>query len=120
MALAGAIIVMSGLAVLSFVISQFPKAIAYLEKRQQRRKQLKEVPAPTSISGPPGGLPLDPQKLTDVYMPLAQQLGESFQLTELYRISSEHHLPHIHLSIRTLLETGLLLPKGEGIFAWKK
>ncbi len=128
MALAGALIVISGLALLSFIISQFPRLVGAMENAREKRKQRKleketgkvkmaetpEPPAPVCF------YPLDADMLTGLYEPLVKQLGESFELKDLYDICRENDLPHVHLSIRSLRECGKLSLCGDGVFSWKK
>ena len=55
-----------------------------------------------------------------LYKPLVEQLGPSFQLSELYAVSSKHGLPHPHLTIKSFREAGILVPQGGGVFSWKQ
>ncbi len=131
MALAGATIVMLGLAILSFVISQLHKVAALLDRweaaREQKRDPGSSAPAAVPEIQPatpgldlsdPGGIS-SPETLGH-YRSLTDKLGESFSLAALYRASREHDLPHPHLSIRSLREAGMLIPRGEGIFSWQR
>jgi hypothetical protein len=112
MAVTGAIIVMSGLAVLAFIISQLHKIIVLFEKRQE---------APPPFVQPAAGINIlnELDAAARMYKPLTAQLGESFHLTELYRVFEEEKLPHPHLTIRALRTAEYLVPLGEGIFRWK-
>ena len=51
--------------------------------------------------------------------PLAAELGESFELTSLYELAKSGELPHVHLSIRSLRESGIIVPAGDGRFVWR-
>jgi hypothetical protein len=123
MALAGALIVMSGLAVLSLVISQLHKILNLLEYRKRNHEQTQ--------NGSQTGQLRDNQKLVmlqrsaedimetaTLYKRLVEQLGPSFQLSELYEASNKHGLPHPHLTIKSLREAGILIPQGDGVFSW--
>jgi hypothetical protein len=113
MAAAGAIIVMCGLSVLAFIISQLHKIVGLFEERKK-----------TALPVEPPAAEFDP--LSDLaaaalrYQPLTEELGDSFPLAELYRIFEREDLPHPHLTITALREAEYLLPVGEGLFCWKK
>jgi hypothetical protein len=113
MAAAGAIIVMCGLSVLAFVISQLHKVVGLFEERKK---------GPLPVEPPPADIDI----LSDLtaaalrYQPLTDELGDSFPLAELYRIFETEDLPHPHLTITALREAEYLLPAGEGLFCWKK
>ncbi len=123
-ALTGAIIVMSGLTILSIVISFLPKLAAFFEADQKpsvslAQPPLKQVSQRPSLE-PPVTAPLQDLSATaDRYAGLTEPLGDSFQLIELYRLFDEKDLPHPHLTIKSFREAGLILPAGEGRFAWK-
>lgn len=116
MAITGICIVMSGLTVLSIIISLLPKAVSLMEKP----KPVKELPKPEAPKElePPDVSPLDIDRLSSRFEPLVRDLGESFQLQKLYEVCRENQYPHIHLSIRTLREAGILVPVGDGVFFW--
>jgi hypothetical protein len=54
-----------------------------------------------------------------IYQTISAELGPTFPLTPLYRLSERAQLPHPYLTIRSLREAGLLLPQGDGLFSWK-
>jgi len=119
MALVGAAIVFSGLIVLSFTIAQLHKVLILFDKKQGSLGSQPSVPAvPPEKSGSVDLLE-DMAALTVAYDALANELGESFQLAELYALALRDDLPHPHLSIRTLRETHALLSQGEGLFSWQ-
>lgn len=118
MAFAGALIVVSGLAVLATVISQLHRVAALLE--QPRRK-------PTQRPEPPSQKPSAPPKLTfsieaevQHYRELASALDDAFELKQLYESAAAAERPHIHLTIRSLREQGYLVPDDRGKFSWKE
>ena len=118
MAIAGALIVLTGLSVLSFIISQLHKVVEVIEKRGVK----KQVPAPPQTA--PADIveerpALDIDALQADIRPLADALGGSFELHQLYAVAEEQEFPHVHLTIRSLREAGVLLPQGDGIFKWK-
>ena len=115
MALAGALIVMFGLTALALVISQLKKLADFIEHRSSG-PSLSEDATPTDKQLPS----FDIDEIKVRYQLLAQQLGDSFELTRLYHLASDSGFPHVHLSIRSLRETGSLVPLGSGLFAWQE
>ena len=120
MAIAGALIVMTGLSVLSFVISQLHKVAGLLEKGLEEKsadqeKSTVELPKPPPVQHPV----FDIDDARKALMPLAAELGEEFDLKFLYEIAAANDLPHIHLSIRNLRESGVIVPSGEGLYRWQ-
>ncbi len=121
MAVTGASIVMTGLTVLSIIISQLPKVVAFMEKRQEEKALLKmRDKKEVKTREIPGKSPLDIEELAIDYKPLAEELGESFELRELHALCRDNNLPHSHLSIRNLRDAGILIPRGDGVFTWNK
>ena len=119
MAIAGALIVMSGLSVLSFVISQLHKAAALLEKGSA--KQLEKATV-TKIEQkiPSSAHPVfNIDGARQALAPLATELGEDFDLKSLYEIATANDLPHVHLSIRSLRESSVIVPTAEGLYQWQ-
>ncbi len=115
-AITGASIVMTGLTVLSLIISLLPKVVAYTEKRKKEKELLKMRRA---MEAKNAGRPLlDIEGLVSSYKPLVEELGESFDLEELHVLCRDNNMPHAHLSIRSLRESGMLIPQGDGIFTW--
>lgn len=120
MAIVGALIVMAGLAVLSLVISQLHKIAAFLEKRVEKRSEKKQAviitPKEAVVPKPPA---FDIDEAQARLKPLVAELGESFELTNLYELANSGELPHVHLSIRSLRESGVIVPAGDGRFVWR-
>lgn len=120
MAITGALIVMAGLSVLSFVISQLHKVAALLEKgfirRSDKPRKAKDRPQATAAIKPPT---LDLHEARKRLEPLAAELGDSFELQHLYELANSSALPHVHLSIRSLRESGVIIPVGDGRFMWQ-
>lgn len=118
MAVTGAIIVMTGLATLSFIISNLHKVIALIEKKQEQE----QPEAPPAKAGPAVAdvdILNDLAATTRIYKPLTVDLGKAFELSKLYQIFSAQNLPHPHLTIRSLKDAGYLVPAGEGQVSWK-
>lgn len=122
MAITGAVIVMIGLSILSFIISQLHRIIALVDGRSNRKLKKKTDKEPVII--PESKLQLPP--LSDLgetmkqFQPLTQEIGKSFGLTALFQIFVQQDDPHPHLTIRSLREQGYLIPDGTGLFTWKQ
>ncbi|MGB5987599.1 MAG: OadG family protein [Desulfobacterales bacterium] len=116
MAIAGASIVLSGLAILSFIISQLHKLIKVLEKRDKESPPPTAVLAPKSVVRAPEHCPMDLNELALLYKPMAAELGDQFNLSDLYALANSYQFPHPHLTLRCLRESGKLIPLGEGKF----
>jgi Na+-transporting methylmalonyl-CoA/oxaloacetate decarboxylase gamma subunit len=119
MAVIGITIVFLGLVVLAFVISQIHKILAFWEKRQQKSEKV-VAPEQKPQEPVPDLYPLDAKSLADTYRPLVEQLGKTFNLSQLFEITKINDLPHPHLSINCLREADMLIPQGDGTFSWKK
>ncbi len=115
MAAAGAIIVMCGLSVLAFIISQLHKIVGLFEEKKKGAAPVEPPPSDTGFD-----ILSDLAAAALRYQPLTEELGDSFPLAELYRIFEREDLPHPHLTITALREAEYLLPAGEGFFCWKK
>ena len=115
MALTGALIVMTGLTVLALVISQLKRLADFIEHRGQDKPQPAATPSVEKKSPS-----FDMDEVKERYQQIAQQLGDSFELTRLYQLASDSGYPHVHLSIRSLREAGSLVPVGDGRFAWHR
>jgi hypothetical protein len=121
MALTGACIVMAGLSVLSFIISQLHKIVEVVEKKVQKtEKPTLEKPLPkTEPVSVEVNLLDDLAATAKSCAPLTAELGETFALSTLYQVFEKENLPHPHITIRALREAGYLAPAGEGSFSWK-
>jgi Na+-transporting methylmalonyl-CoA/oxaloacetate decarboxylase gamma subunit len=118
MAVTGALIVMTGLSVLSLAISQLYKLVALFEKKEKKAEKASDKKPENQIK--PLDFPLADLRLAaDQYKPLTSKLGESFELGVLFKLFQECNLPHPHLTIRSFRESGILVPIGEGRFSWK-
>jgi hypothetical protein len=120
---------MSGLAVLSFVISQLHKVIDFMERRKQ--KDSVDTSAAVSIAEEAAvsvaeerdfslDHPLtDLQEAAQHYRRITQELGDRFELKDLYSIFHTQGFPHPHITIRSLKDSGFLVPTGDSYFKWK-
>ncbi len=125
MALAGALIVMAGLSVLSFVISQLHRIVDLFEYRKKNHAKTQngsqtDPVGDRQIFSVPRQTAEDIMETATRYKKLVEQLGPSFQLSELYAVSIKHGLPHPHLTIKALREAGILVPRGNGVFSWNQ
>jgi len=123
MAALGITIDIACLAVLAIIISRVPVLVALSERigsfLGKNRLPVVEKPAAVPPPVPENDFSVEgARRIAAVYKDCARQLGASFQLPDLYRISREKGLPHPHLTIKTLRETGLLVAESEGHFKW--
>ena len=125
MAAVGATIVFSGLVVLSFVISQIHKLLKLWDDREKLIDRFKKT-APAAVVEK-ADAPVYSERhlptideLAGIYQPLVDQLGEPFKLPQIFEIANKNDLPHPHLSIQRLQESGLLVAQGDGTFIWNK
>jgi hypothetical protein len=121
MAITGAVIVMIGLSILSFIISQLHRIVNLVDGRSNRKSRIKtdrdQALIPESKPQPP---PLsDLGETMKQFQPLTQEIGTPFDLTALFQVFVQHDDPHPHLTIRSLREQGYLIPDGNGLFTWK-
>jgi hypothetical protein len=115
MAVVGATIVISGLAILSLIISQLHKVIGLLEKKN--KAPVVEIPEENlKESASAENCPANIEVTLELYRPLIEELDEKFQLADLYALAKKYHLHHPHLSIRCLRDSGTLESLGDGFF----
>lgn len=118
MAGAGACIVLSGLTVLSFLISMIPRLTGLFETKHTPPVET-AAPETQPQCMVPEKMPDDPQAACTIFISLTESLGENFSLIDLHRVSKEVGLPHPHLSINRFREAGLLVSIGQGQFTWQ-
>ena len=121
MAITGAVIVMIGLTILSFIISQLHRIIDIVDNRNNRKAKKKSARSQTAVPETKAVMtPLsDLSETMNRFKPLTQKAGDTFDLAALFQIFIHHDDPHPHLTIRSLREQGFLIPAGEGLFSWK-
>lgn len=125
MAFTGAIIVFSGLVVLSFVISQLNKILSFWEnlisnfKKNHKAKQTDELQSEDN-SVVPHRIPSDIKEAARYYSHLIEDLDQPFELTRLYEISQQKGFPHPHITISNFRQANILLPAGDGLFTWSQ
>lgn len=116
MATVGATIVLSGLATLALIISQLHKIVELFE----RKSTLPTVEASDESTNKKNitaeSCPANIDNTVELYRPLIDELDQQFQLADLYELANKYHLPHPHLSIRCLRESGKIESLGDGVF----
>ena len=123
MALAGALIVFSGLVVLSFVISQLHKVLIFFEKKPvhiDRDPETSDVEPQEDKPwlSLPKQFPADIKEVARLYKPLVEEIGETFYLSQLYEMSKKNDFPHPHITLTAFRESKILIPDGDGVFTW--
>ncbi len=118
MAIVGATIVLSGLTILSLIISQLHKLVGLIEKKQPPPTATPPDPEEETNNSLTDGCPASIEATVDLYRPLIEELDEQFLLIDLYSLADRYHLPHPHLSIRCLRDAGKIVAQGDGVFVW--
>jgi len=124
MAIAGALIVFSGLVVLSSAISQLHKILLFLEKKYSgfraiNKIQEKDEPEKQPESALPKVFPTELDEIAGLYQPLIEEIGETFFLSDLYKIAKKNNFPHPHITFTVFRDAKILIPYGDGVFSWK-
>jgi hypothetical protein len=126
MAIAGALIVFSGLAVLSTAISQIHKILLFFENKYAgfRNKNENKIQENDNFEEKPDlalpkEFPSDLNEITRLYNPLIKRIGDTFYLSDLYKIAKENDYPHPHITITALRDAKILVSYGDGVFSWK-
>lgn len=118
MAFVGILIVFTGLALLSLVISQLHKLLPVIEKTDTSPQKPEPLPSGKPEHGE--ACPTDLKVQAALFEPIIEELGSDFPLTDLYVQTKEYNIPHPHLTISAFREASILVPLGEGIFTWDK
>ena len=125
MAYTGAIIVFSGLVVLSFVVSQLNKVLGFWENFMSKFNQ-NHTPVQTEeaqdedTSVIPHRFPADINEAARYYSHLIEDLEQPFELTRLYEICQQKGFPHPHITISNFRQARILIPAGDGRFTWNQ
>ena len=119
MAVAGALIVISGLGVLSFIISQLHKVVSLLDKSPPEKTEDVPLGDTQRALAIPEHMPDDINQVAVFYRALTDQMDPPFDVQQLYALGVENNFPHPHLSLRALRQAGLMIPAGEGRFTWR-
>jgi hypothetical protein len=125
MAIAGALIVFAGLVLLSTTIYIFPKILMFWEKRKIKFKKIHKMQMGDELKEQqalslPKQFPSDINEIANLYKPLIEELGETFYLTDLYKISKKYDFPHPHITLAAFRDSEILIPHGEGVFTWNQ
>ena len=123
MSIAGALIVFSGLVVLVAAISQIHKILQFLENkyngfRNNNKIQENDEPEEKPELALPTIFPVELDAIACLYQPLIKEIGETFYLSDLYKIAKENHFPHPHITFTAFRDAKILIPHGEGVFSW--
>ena len=122
MAITGPLIVMSGLIILSIIISQLHKLVAIFDKKAEQTTNLSiksKVKSKDELSVPKI-LPNDILKTAKIYQALIDKLEQPFELSDLYKVAAQNNFPHPILTVNRLRESGILISEGEGLFIWNR
>ncbi len=120
MAITGPLIVMSGLIILSIIISQLHKLVAIFDKKpeQTTEPQVKSKIKSKDVISVPKILPNDILETAKIYQGLIDKLEQPFVLRDLYQIAEKNNFPHPILTVSRLRGSGILISDGEGLFTW--
>ncbi|MFZ0482277.1 MAG: OadG family protein [Desulfobacterales bacterium] len=123
MALAGTLIVFSGLVILSTAISQIHKILLFFETkfagfRNNHKIQENDEPEEQPESALPKIFPAELDEIARLYQPLLEEIGETFYLSDLYKLAREKHYPHPHITFTAFRDAKILIPYGDGVFSW--
>jgi len=123
MAIAGALIVFSGLVVLSTAISQIHRILLFFENkyagfRNNNKIQENDEPEEQPDSDLPKEFPSELDEIACLYQPLIEKIGETFYLSDLYKIAKENNFPHPHITLTAFRDAKILVPYGDGVFSW--
>lgn len=118
MAGAGACIVLTGLAVLSFLISMIPRLTALFEAKAPKPIDTPK-PKTAPVRSEPQAALGDVSAEAATYMALTEDLGTEFNLVDVHLKSRKAGLAHPHLSISRFRDAGILIPVGDDRFSWQ-
>lgn len=122
MAIAGALIVFSALVVLTTAISQIHRIMLFLENKyagfRNNKIQENDEPEEQPASALPTIFPTELDEIACLYRPLIKEIGETFYLSDLYKIAKENKFPHPHITLTAFRDAKILIPHGEGVFSW--
>ena len=126
MAITGPLIVMSGLIILSIIISQLHKLVAIFDKKAEptseppiENKAKSKVKNNDEVSVPKI-LPNDILETAEIYQKLIDTLEQPFELIDLYKVAEKNNFPHPILTANRLRDAGILIQEDEGLFTWER
>jgi hypothetical protein len=115
---AGACIVITGLAMLAFLISLVPRLAGFFEEKPRPMVEPIETPAAAKLVVPER-LPDDINAAAAIIAELTEELGDSFSLMDLHCKCKDIGLHNPHMSINRFRDAGILISLGEGRFSWQ-
>lgn len=123
MAVAGVIIVFSGLIVLSLTIAQLHKVLNFWEDRGSFYHRLNNAQPKKAVAGKTVAELDLPPELSEPARHLkliTHRLGEPFSLPKLLELAELSGIYHPHATTNRLIKSGFILPDGKGYFVWKR
>ena len=112
-------IVLSGLALLSFTISQLHKILGLWDNRRNIIAKFKSPsPKKDQPEMPKIVLSKDIQETVRQFKLLTNLLGDPFSLPKLIDLSAQRGLPKPHSTVNTLISAKIIVPDGKGYFTW--
>ena len=122
MAITGPLIVMSGLIILSIIISQLHKLVALFDKKakQTAEPQVKSKVTSKDKISVPRIFPNDIPETAKIYTLLIDKLEQPFELSDLYKVAEQNNFPHPILTVNRLRGAGILTSEGDGLFVWNR
>ena len=123
MAVAGIIIVFSGLVVLSSTIAQLHKVLGLLNGKAPDYQNGQGPRRANGTEDAPASDPTMHHNLAESarqFRLIAGRISESFPLPRLIELAELSGLPRPHSTINDLLKAGLIVPDGKGYFFWKQ
>ena len=122
MAVAGVVIVFTGLVMLSTTIAQLHKLHSLWENRDSYYRRLATRRAKGGIAAAlaPGiNISHTLRESARQYKLITSRIGEPFSLPKLINLADLSGLPNPHATINDLIQAGLIVPDGQGYFLWK-
>ena len=119
MAGAGACIVLSGLTVLSFLISLIPRLVAPFEEKKRSPVTVEEPSTESVKEAARTEFPDSVEEASALFMEETSDLGDSFTLIDLHKKSKALGVVDPHLTLRRFREAGILVSLGDERFSWQ-
>ncbi len=116
----GIIIVFAGLVVLSFIISQLHKVLAFIENPKRF-----EFLSPKKSTGKEDKYVLtsllkNQKESAKQFFLLVKTMEEHFSLPKLIRLAEVSNLEKPYININILLDSGIVEPDSKGYFLWNE
>lgn len=114
----GAVIVLTGLAVLSFLVSRIHYIVDLFESRKKDAETSPEPEAKPKAMAPEQ-MPDDIGEACALCQDLTRELGETFDLAEFHHQCKTAGIRDPHFLVNRFRDAGLIVPAGERLFSWK-